>query len=119
MLDGPHTFNVVYATGRFRDANPLTMAAFVAALDRAMAIINGDPAAATQLYIAEEKSKLPADLLESIIRAEDTVFTIEPQATTKFAAFMARTGSIKTAPQSWQDLFFPELHGQLRGRPGS
>jgi NitT/TauT family transport system substrate-binding protein len=112
VLGGPHTFNVVYATGRFRDANPLTMAAFVAALDRAMAIINGDPAAATQLYIAEEKSKLPADFLEDIIRAEDTVFTIEPQASMKFATFMARTGSIKTAPQSWQDLFFPELHGR-------
>jgi NitT/TauT family transport system substrate-binding protein len=76
------------------------MAAFVAALDRAMAIINGDPAAATQLYIAEEKSKLPADFLEGIIHAEDTVFTIEPQASMKFAAFMARTGSIKTGPQS-------------------
>ena len=37
----------------------------------------------------------------------------------KFAAFMARTGSIKTAPQSWQDLFFPELVGKLNGRQGS
>ena len=28
----------------------------------------------------------------------------------KLAEFMARTGSIKAAPSSWQDLFFPELH---------
>lgn len=110
VLGGPHTFNVAYATGRFRDANPITMAAFVAALDRAMALINADPAAAAALYIDDEKSKLPPNLVESIIRADDTVFTIEPQATMKFADFMARTGSIKAAPSSWQDLFFPELH---------
>jgi NitT/TauT family transport system substrate-binding protein len=110
VLGGPHTFNVVYATGRFRDANTLTMAAFVAALDKAMALINGDPAAAARLYIAAEKSKLPPDLVESIIRADDTMFTIVPQATMKFADFMAMTGSIKPGPASWQELFFPEIH---------
>ncbi|MBV8653844.1 MAG: ABC transporter substrate-binding protein [Alphaproteobacteria bacterium] len=112
VLGGPHTFNVVYATGRFRDANPVTMTAFVAALDQAMRFINDDPAGAARLYIEAEKSKLPPDLVESLIRADDTRFTIEPQATMKFADFMARTGSIKAAPSSWQDLFFPEIHGR-------
>lgn len=112
VLGGPHTFNVVYATGRFRDANPLTTAAFVAALDRAMAFINGDAEQAAKLYIAEERSKLSPEFIESIIRAKDTIFTTDPQATMKFAEFMARVGSIKTAPSSWQDLFFPELHGR-------
>jgi NitT/TauT family transport system substrate-binding protein len=112
VLDGPHTFNVVYATGRFRDANPVTMTAFVAALDQAMRSINDDPAGAARLYIEAEKSKLPPDLVETIIRADDTRFTIEPQATMKFADFMARTGSIKAAPSSWKDLFFPEIHGR-------
>jgi hypothetical protein len=28
----------------------------------------------------------------------------------KFARFMQSTGMIKTAPSSWQDYFFPEVH---------
>ncbi len=31
--------------------------------------------------------------------------------TMKFARFMQEVGSIKTAPRSWQDLFFAEIHG--------
>jgi NitT/TauT family transport system substrate-binding protein len=110
VLGGPHTFNVVYGTGKFRDANPKTQAAFVEALDRAVAFINGDAAAAARLYIEAEHSKLAPEFVESIIRAEDTIFTIEPQATLKFATFMARTGAIKEAPADWKGLFFPELH---------
>ncbi len=31
--------------------------------------------------------------------------------TMKYARFMQEVGSIKTAPRSWQDLFFAEIHG--------
>jgi NitT/TauT family transport system substrate-binding protein len=110
VLGGPHTFNVIYGTGRFHDANPVTSAAFVAALDRAMGVINADPAGSVALYIAEEKSKLPAEFLLSIVKAEDTKFTIDPQAVMKFADFMVRSGSVKEVPSGWKDLFFPEIH---------
>jgi hypothetical protein len=33
----------------------------------------------------------------------------------KYAAFMHSIGSIDNLPQSWQELFFPEIHGA----PGS
>jgi NitT/TauT family transport system substrate-binding protein len=28
----------------------------------------------------------------------------------KYASFMAEVGSIKAKPESWKDLFFPEIH---------
>jgi NitT/TauT family transport system substrate-binding protein len=112
VLGGAHTFNVVYATGRFHDANPQTAAAYIEALDRAMALINGDPSGAARTYIEAEHAKLPPAFVEAMIRAEDTIFTIDPQATLKFAAFMARTGAIKEAPADWRELFFREIHGR-------
>ena len=33
-----------------------------------------------------------------------------PENTMKFAAFMHSVGSLKEAPKSWKDLFFPEVH---------
>jgi ABC-type nitrate/sulfonate/bicarbonate transport system substrate-binding protein len=54
LLGGPHTFNVVYATGRFVTDNPKTVAAFVAALDEADAWIAAHPAEAAKLYAASE-----------------------------------------------------------------
>jgi len=33
----------------------------------------------------------------------------------QYAAFMATVGSIKLHPARWQDLFFPELHGEPGG----
>jgi NitT/TauT family transport system substrate-binding protein len=34
-----------------------------------------------------------------------------PENTMKYAAFMEEVGTIKVKPDSWQDLFFPEIHG--------
>jgi NitT/TauT family transport system substrate-binding protein len=36
-------------------------------------------------------------------------WTLTPENTMKYASFMAEVGSIKTAPKSWRDLFFPEI----------
>ena len=33
-----------------------------------------------------------------------------PLSTMKYASFMASVGSLKAAPASWKDLFFPEVH---------
>ena len=48
---GPHTFNLVWATTRFHDGHPAVIAAFMAALDRAMAIINDKPADAAAAWV--------------------------------------------------------------------
>ena len=43
------------------------------------------------------------------------VFTTTPQNIMKYVEFMAKIGAIKVKPDSWKDLFFPNVHGS----PGS
>ena len=115
VLGGPATFNVVWTTAKFRDANPKAYAAVLAALEEAMTFIRDDPAGAAKLWIEADKSKLPQEFVEKIIRDPENVFTTTPNNVMKYATFMHKTGSIKTLPASWQDLFFPEIHA----KPGS
>jgi NitT/TauT family transport system substrate-binding protein len=35
---------------------------------------------------------------------------VTPQNSMKFALFMERIGTIKEKPESWKDMFYPELH---------
>lgn len=37
-------------------------------------------------------------------------FTLVPRNVMTFVLFKARIGSVRTAPGSWTDLFFPEIH---------
>jgi NitT/TauT family transport system substrate-binding protein len=39
------------------------------------------------------------------------VYTTTPQNVMKYVDFMLKTGAIKTRPDSWKDLFFPNVHG--------
>ena len=110
VTGGPHTSYVVWALGRFREANPRSYKAFLAALEEAMRFIREKPREAAEIYIAFEKSPLDADFVTKIITDPDNVFTVTPQNSMKFALFMERTGSIKEKPDSWKDMFFPELH---------
>jgi NitT/TauT family transport system substrate-binding protein len=43
-----------------------------------------------------------------MIRQPDAQYTVAPVALMKFATFMARIGTLKKAPASWKDVFFPE-----------
>ncbi|MDB5360176.1 MAG: transporter substrate-binding protein [Rhodospirillales bacterium] len=110
QMGGPATFNVLYAPDRFRRANPKTYGALLLALDRAMAAIKADPAAAAALYIKSENSKLALAFVEGIIRDPANEFTATPLQTFKTAQFLYKTGAIKVAPAGWKDLFFPEIH---------
>jgi NitT/TauT family transport system substrate-binding protein len=110
VLGGPHTFNVIYATGAFYAENPKTVAAIVTALDRADQFIQAHPAEAAKLYIAAESSKLPESFVEALITAADTRYTVAPENILKFVEFQHRIGQIKTTTADWRDLFFPPLH---------
>ena len=50
----------------------------------------------------------------AIISDKDYAFTLQPQKVFKTAAFMAKIGTVKQAPRSVEDLFFPEGSG-LKG----
>lgn len=112
VLGGPSTLNSLYATAKFRDANPKTFRAVLAALKEAIEIINRDKSAAARSYVAEERSKLAADFVQHILVDPDFVVTSTPQGIMKYAEFMYRVKEIKNKPASWKDVYFPEIHGE-------
>jgi NitT/TauT family transport system substrate-binding protein len=110
VLGGPTTFNMVWTTSKFRNDNPKIYDAFVKALDEAMAIINRDKKAAAEAYLRISKDKdSVADIL-AMLNDPQIVFTTTPLNIMRYANFMAKTGMIKVKPDSWKDLFFPNVH---------
>ena len=110
ILGGPATFNVVWSTAKFRDANPKAYAAFVAAFEQATASINRDKRGAAEVYKRMSGTKESVDELLKMMEDPLVEYTLAPKSTTKTAEFMARIGTIKQKPDSWKDLFFPNVH---------
>jgi NitT/TauT family transport system substrate-binding protein len=110
-LGGPATLFMIWTTAKFRDANPKTYAAFVAALAEADAFIARDKRAAAELYIRRSKDKSPPESILKMLDDPQTQFTTTPQNVMKTVIFMNKAGSLKTKPNDWKDLFFPDIHG--------
>jgi NitT/TauT family transport system substrate-binding protein len=115
VLGGPATFNVVWTTSRFRSENPKIYDAFMKALDEATGIINRDRRAAAESYLRLSKDRDSVDEILKMLNDPAIVYTQTPQNIMKYADFMAKTGAIKVRPDTWRDLFFPNVHGA----PGS
>ncbi len=111
VLGGPATFNVVWTTSKFRNENPKLYDAFVKALDEATATINRDKKAAAEAYLRISKDKDTVNNILAMLNDPAIVFTTTPQNVMKYVDFMAKTGSVKVKPDSWKDLFFPNIHG--------
>lgn len=110
VTGGPHTFNVVWASKKFVDANPKTYAAFLKAFDASIAIINQDKKAAAEFYVRVSKSKESVESIERMLNDPNIEFTTTPKNTMKYAEFMNRIGMVKAKPGSWKDMFFPNMH---------
>ena len=110
MLGGPATFDLAWTTGRFRDANPKTYRAIVAALEEATQIINKDKRAAAELYKTMANDKSPVEELHRLLAHPEMEFTTVPNNIMKYVDFMHQTGQIKVRAASWKELFFPEVH---------
>jgi NitT/TauT family transport system substrate-binding protein len=110
VLGGPATFNVVWTTAKFRTENPKIYDAFVKALDEATALINGDKKWAAEAYLRISKDKDTVPDILAMLNDPAIVFTTTPQNVMKYVDFMLKTGAIKTRPDSWKELFFPNAH---------
>jgi len=110
VMDGPHTFTVAWTSARFREKNPVLYKALIAALKEATDIVDKDRAKAAGFWIEDVKSNLPLDKVTAVISGPQVKWTMTPLATMKYATFMHSVGSLKEAPKSWKDLFFPEVH---------
>jgi NitT/TauT family transport system substrate-binding protein len=107
---GNSTLDVVFAMKRFVDANPKIMAAFLAAMDEANKSVIDDPKGAAQSFIRITNSKQPETEVMAMVQDKDTKFSTTPDGVMQYADFMYAVGSVKTHPESWKDMFMPELH---------
>ena len=110
VFGGPASNAVVFGTRKFYDANPKTIAAFMAALEEANQFIARDPAAAAKIYLDATREKYSVDEVVTMIKAPNVVYSTTPNATMVFADFMFKTGLIKTRPATWKEFFFPVVH---------
>jgi len=110
VMGGPHTFTVAWTTAKFHDENPTVTKALMAALAEATEVINKDKMAAAQLWIEDSHSRLSLEFVHNVLAGPQVKWTLVPENTMKYADFMHKVGSIKEAPGSWKDLFFPEIH---------
>ena len=111
ILGGRASALVVITTTKFHDGNPKLYKAFLAAQKEAIDTINADKRKAAQAYldIANDKKNTVDDIF-AVINDKDYAYTLSPEKVFKTAVFMAKVGSIKDAPATWQDMFFPDIH---------
>lgn len=116
IMGGATTFTMLSTTAKYREQNPELYNAVLAALDEANEMIRSDRQAAAQiLFAAEATAGFSVEELVEVLGDPDIQFTTTPENTQKYATFMHEIGSIEHLPESWRDLFFPEVHGS----PGS
>lgn len=116
VMGGATTFTMMSTTRAYREGNPEAYAAVLAALEEAMEMIEADGLAAADVLIAARgDAGLSRDELAALLADPEIEFTTTPQNTMRYAEFMHSIGSIDNLPESWRDLFFPEIHDS----PGS
>jgi len=111
ILGGPATFNVVWTTSKFHDANPKAYGAFVAALEEATKLIVKDKRAAAEIYKRMSGTTESLDELVKQLSDPQVEFTLTPHRTMKTAEFMHKIGRIAKKPSDWKELYFSNVHG--------
>jgi len=110
IIGGPTTSVLLYTRAAFRNENPKTYRAFLAALDEAVAFVNDKPEAAIDTYIRVSQSKLDKAFLLDILKSPDVTFSTTPRNTIAFARFLHEFGALKNAPKDWREFFFDDVH---------
>jgi NitT/TauT family transport system substrate-binding protein len=110
VTNGPVTTIEVVTSRRLLRENPKWVDAFLAAQEEANAFILASPREAAQIYLNATKEKMTADELAAILSDPQARISTTPFNTMLFAKFMHEAGSIRKAPASWKDYFFPVAH---------
>ena len=111
VYGAPTTEYMTWSTGKFREANPKTYAAFFAALQEAQRLIAADKRRAAEIYLKTtgDKSMSTDDLLQ-MLNNPQFQYSAAPKNIMTMVDFMHKVGRIKTRPASWKELFFPDTH---------
>jgi len=102
---------MISTTSKFRRENPQIFAAVLKALEEATRMIVADKNMAADLLVMSEGGGLTREEIVEVLNDPHVKFTTIPENVMKYAEFMAGAGSLKNRPDSWKDLFFPEIHG--------
>ena len=102
------SFNVIATTGKFRTQNPKLYGVFLAALKEATEFINADKKRAAEIYLKASGDKMPVDELAGILDDPAIRYTMRLEGIGPFVDFMAKSGTLKSPPADWRDMFFPE-----------
>jgi len=112
---GPYTYANAVATMKFRNENPKLFAAVAAALREAQDIIEKDHKAAVREWMTATNSKLPYETVAKVLDERGTNWGPTPQGVEKIGKFMVDVGLVKTAPATWDAIYFPETVKGLKG----
>ena len=107
VMGGATTFTMISTTAKFHDQNPKVYAAFVSALNEAMAMIRNDKTAAAEVLLESMGGKgwSVAELV-AMLDEPDNRYTTTPENVMTYAEFMHAIGTLKNKPASLDDLFF-------------
>jgi len=112
VMGGATTFTMISTTTKFFDENPKVCSAVLKALEEANQMIVADKESAARLLLtAEGEGGFTLQEIVDVLGDPAIKFTTTPEHIMKYAEFMNSVGSIKNRPESWKDLFFPEIHG--------
>ena len=110
-IGGPHNVAVLVTTGPFRDANPPLCAAVAAAIAEADDYITHHRGAAAEIFDSTIKGQdIPVEVLSDMLGDPDLAYTPAPQGMLRLTAFLHQIGRISHSPDTWQQLFFPEIY---------
>ncbi len=104
---GDTSLTVIWTTEKFAAANPRVVQAVYAAMQEAVAAINVDKRAAADRYMRLSGDKIALEDLMAVLNDPHIQYSQTPLGVMKFASFMKQTGTLRTLPADWKDVFFP------------
>ena len=113
VVNGFMSNNLAFTTASFREKNPKVYQAFLKAMEEACETVKREPRVAVDLYLKAIKFQGSAEDVANtyrVVEDPDTEYSLTPHAIGKLADFMFQREIIKVKPDSWRDLFFPEIH---------
>jgi len=112
VFGGPLTQITLIATRQTKERNPALFAVVAEALEQSIKVANADKKAAAALWKNAQKASENIEDLITLLDDPGFEFTSQPHRIAFFAAFLNRTGSMKTKLGDWKDLFWEIAHNQ-------
>ena len=108
---GPHSVAALVTTARFRDNNPALCSAIAAAVAEADDYISHNRGAVAEIFNDADKTlEIPVEVLSDMLSDPDLAYKPSPVGLLHLVAFLHQTGRVKHNPDTWEQLFFPEIY---------